>query len=432
LQPPRCNAARPRSAVRCATVDTSRAPIIGFTPNTWAAGWSSRRRILQGLAERGWPTLYSSGPMTVWDIGMPGWREQPWLPAVAHCGHLRVDVPGRLLVSWPTKPFYERLALRAHARHLRRSCGAPAGNHVALLFHPRFWPQVHHLEPRFVVYYTYDAHRLAPGWTSELAHHEAQLVERADLIVAYSQGMLDCLPGSGPQRGFVLPTGVDMAPFERADAQACPADLERIPRPRLGYVGRVNQKLDYALVLDVARRRPRWHWVFVGAVGASADGRFATDRNAEALWMQCRALPNVHVFGSRPHADVPRYLMNMDVNVMCYRTQGHGWWSEIFPLKSMEYLAAGKPIVSTPVKSIQRFGDTLAIAATANEWIAAIEHAVAAGGIGTAQSRRDVARANTWDQRIDRLHGLIVESLQRPAWRKMPLPDATASALELN
>jgi glycosyltransferase involved in cell wall biosynthesis len=117
------------------------------------------------------------------------------------------------------------------------------------------------------------------------------------------------------------------------------------------------------------------------------------------------------------HDDVPPYLLNMDVNVMCYRTHGTGWWSEIFPLKSMEYLAAGKPIVSAPVKSMLRFHDNLAVATTVSEWLDAIEHALVMGGVGTAASRRELARANTWDHKIDCLQGWILDLLENTSRR---------------
>jgi glycosyltransferase involved in cell wall biosynthesis len=115
----------------------------------------------------------------------------------------------------------------------------------------------------------------------------------------------------------------------------------------------------------------------------------------------------------KPHEDIPRYLRHMDVNVMCYRTDRRGWWSEIFPLKSFEYLAAGRPIVSAPVKTMTAFAGDMAIASTPEEWIEAIGHALSAGGVGTVRSRRQRARENTWDHRIDRLHGWMLEALAR-------------------
>ncbi len=389
-------------------------PIIGFTPNTWSVGASSRGRILSGLADRGWPTIYCSGASTIWEIGRRDWRLQPWLRAVDVHDEMRIDRPGRLLVRWPSRPRVDRVALALHAAGLRRTFDAESSAApVALLFHPMFWPYVAHLSPRLLVYYAYDAYRLAPGWTDALACDEAALVERADLVIAYSASMLEELPGDAARRGRVLPPGVDAERFSVAHSAPCPADLARIPRPRIGYVGRINQKLDFRLVLEVAARRPEWHWCFVGAIGATAEGRFAADHEAEALWARCRALPNVHVLGPKKPADVPPYLTHMDVNAMCYRTDAGGWWSAIFPLKSLEYLAAGRPVISSRVPSMLPYRENMAFAATTDEWIDAIAHGLA-GGVGTPASRFEVARANAWDDRIDRLHEWIADALERP------------------
>lgn|GEM_PF-587898 len=393
--------------------DPLRRPIVGFTQNVWSEQWTSRGRILSGLADRKWPTLYSSGARTIWDLRNGALGTSAWRHTIRNDGNLRVDIPGRLLLRWPTVPLFDRIALATHGRHLRRGAtGWSRCPSIALLFHPAFYPYVDHIEPRLLVYYACDAYRLMPGWTDELERHESDLLDRADLVLAYSQGMLDLMPGDTARRGVVLPTGVDIESFSKVALAPAPPDLQRIPHPRLGYVGRINQKLDFALILQMAEQRPNWHWVFVGNVGAEPNGRFAADAEAETLWSRCRALPNVHVLGNKPHDDVPLYLTNMDVNLMCYRTHGTGWWSEIFPLKSMEYLAAGKPVVCAPVKSMLGYSDNIAIASTVREWIDAIEHALSSGGRGTPLSRRAVALANTWDHRIDLLQHLLLQALQ--------------------
>jgi glycosyltransferase involved in cell wall biosynthesis len=284
-----------------------------------------------------------------------------------------------------------------------------------------FWPYVRHLRPRHVIYYAYDAHRLAPGWTDDNERFEEDLVARADLIIAFSQGMLDHMPETARAAGRVLPTGVDAALFRAAPDMPPPPDLACIPKPRIGYAGRINQKLDFALVRKIADLKPGWHWVFTGSVGASADGRFAADAGAESLWLQCRDLPNVHVLEQKPHDEVPRILQHMDVNVMCYRTSAEGWWSEIFPLKMLEYLAIGRPVVSTPVKSVVPFAANVAIASTPGQWIEAIEHALANDGVGTAESRRSVALNNTWDQRIDCLDGWMRDLVMPESSVRSPL-----------
>ncbi len=388
----------------------SRSPLIAFTPNSWGNGWGSRQRILKGLADRGWPAIYSTGTWTVWDIGSPQWYEAPWFHGSTFEGKVQIDRPGKLGARWPTKPWFDHLALSRHAEHLiSQVAGGNNRKSIALLFHPLFFPYLKYLQPSRVIYYAYDAHSLSPDWTEALTRSEEELVERADLVMAFSEGMLERMPAGAMEKGRVLSTGVDMHLFDQALGEGIPRDLASIPSPRIGYTGRINQKLDFALVLEIARQRPEWQWVFIGPVGAKAYGQFAADPESESLWQQCLRLPNVHWLGQKTHEEVPLYLTHLDVNVMCYRTTQEGWWSTIFPLKSMEYLAAGQPIVSAPVQSMRAFQDCLAMVSNAKEWIEAIEMALSYGGVGTRESRRSVARNNGWDDRIDRLEHWILE-----------------------
>jgi glycosyltransferase involved in cell wall biosynthesis len=111
----------------------------------------------------------------------------------------------------------------------------------------------------------------------------------------------------------------------------------------------------------------------------------------------------VHFLGSKPHTDVPRYLQNVDVNVMCYRTSEGGWWTDIYPLKLHEYLAVGKPVVASDIDAVREFSAVVAIAATTKDWIAALTKAIEGTGVGNVAERQLVAGMNSWDERVDTL-----------------------------
>ena len=162
--------------------------------------------------------------------------------------------------------------------------------------------------------------------------------------------------------------------------------------------------------------RPDWHWVLLG------ESYLQTEPDAGWMnaWNAFRALPNVHYLGSRRLDEVASYAANMDVNTICYRTGGAGWWSFGSPNKLHESLALGKPLVATPLETIRPFAHAVHLADTAEEWIAAIRHAVDAGGIGTSDQRRAVAWQNTWDRRVDLLEGWLFEMIGRGDARARP------------
>jgi glycosyltransferase involved in cell wall biosynthesis len=203
-----------------------------------------------------------------------------------------------------------------------------------------------------------------------------------------------------------LPNAADVDSFIAAAGCECPADLAAIPRPRIGYAGAINIKIDLELVLEIARNRPGYHWAFLGACPLNEDGR-------DPLWEACLRTPNIHYLGPKRHTEVSAYLHHMDVNVMCYRTAGGGWWIRGYPLKLHEQLAVGKPVVSAPLETVRPFANVVALAETPAEWTAAIECALVSGGVGTPEQRRAIARQNTWDQRVDVLEGWLLEMLDR-------------------
>jgi glycosyltransferase involved in cell wall biosynthesis len=240
----------------------------------------------------------------------------------------------------------------------------------------------------------------------ETAQRDA--VHDADLLIATTADIADALPPSHGRRAHVLANGVDYDRFIAAANSPCPAEIADIPRPRIGHCGVINRKLDYGLVEEIALRRTDWHWVFIGPEwGLSPTGDADTIASYHA-WQRCRRLPNVHHIGLQPPEKFIPCLHHMDVNVICNRTDG-GWWQAAYPLKFHEYLATGRPIVATPIRSLQEFTGVSAFVTGVDSWIDALEHAIENGGVGTSEARRAVARRNDWGVRVDEFESLLGE-----------------------
>lgn len=373
----------------------------------------NRQQLLSRLARRGWPLVYSTGALSLWDRETPAWQKAPWLPDMEPHDGVWIDSPGRLTARWPKVPWLDCLATKAHARNLlRRAAPRVGADGIGYLFRPRFLPYVDALRSRYLVYHAYDVFSLTPEWTDKFAAMERAVVARADLIIGTTQDILDRLPPGGRAPRQLLPNGVDASAFAVGSSYPVPPDLAAIPQPRIGYVGRINRKVDFALVAAIAQQRPSWHWVFVGPV---QDGGGAPDLDAanQPGFAISKSLPNVHFLGCKPRQDLPAYMGHIDVNVMCYR-QGGGWWIGIHPLKLYEYLAVGRPVISTPLQSIQCERHVVDIVSGVDEWIAAIERALAGHGTGTLAARRAAAFANSWRKRVDQLDLWLREMLAQP------------------
>jgi glycosyltransferase involved in cell wall biosynthesis len=259
-----------------------------------------------------------------------------------------------------------------------------------------FFPYVDKIRADYLIYHVYDLYDHAPGWNDNFERDERALIRRADLVIAASEQMAERLHAKVRREVHVLPNGADVAAFDKTlnSCASLPTDLRAIPRPRLGYVGSLHPQVDYGLVADLARRQPDWHFVFVGHAVSHTDPR------ADAERATCAALANVHFLGGKPVHEVPQYMVNMDVNLMCYRLSEGTWIKAGYPLKLHEYLAAGRPIVSVDMPTVRPFSEVIQLATGVDDWQQAIECAVLTGGRGSPESRRAIAAQNSWDKRV--------------------------------
>lgn len=367
-----------------------------MAPNPWDGQWVNRQQLFSriGLSQ---PVLYTMGGFFLWHRHSQEWQQARWMGAMSRADNVWVDHAPKLFTRVPRWKWLDRLCLQLQAQRWRRLLGrhgdAPL---VAYVFHPMFEPYLEYLRPDHVVYHVYDLYDHMPGWNDELARAEQRLIARADLVVAASDAMADGLRRKGADKVQTLPNGANVEAFNAAaDApDSEPDDLRSIPHPRLGWVGSLHPEVDYAMIATLAQRESGWQFVLVGDPSPQANARAESDRAA------CRACPNVHFLGGRPIDEVPRYVANMDVNLMCYRLADDQWIKGIYPLKLHEYLAAGRPVISANIPSVQPFAEVVRIANGTDDWHAAITAALQGVGQGSSESRRAVASQNGWNGRV--------------------------------
>jgi glycosyltransferase involved in cell wall biosynthesis len=248
------------------------------------------------------------------------------------------------------------------------------------------------LPSRLLVYDCLDAVAAFRPGSSAVESAEAALAERADVVLATSPA-LEARMRRHNARTVLVPNAADYDHFSRRVAsREIPADLRGLPRPVIGYVGEVAAWFDTDLVLRLARRHPAWSIVLVGP--ATAEARHAL------------AGTNVHLLGRRPYPELPRYLAGFDCCLIPFRASP--LTAAVSPVKLYEYLAAGKPIVSTPLPSVLPFAREVLVAAD-ERFLEAVEEAVAnRHDAVAAEARRRCARAHTWDHRVAR----ILEALE--------------------
>lgn len=251
-----------------------------------------------------------------------------------------------------------------------------------------------HLAASAVVYDCMDELSLFRGAPPELLEREAELLRRADLVFTGGASLYAAKVGRHPS-AHLFASSIDVAHFARArQAGEDPADQAAIPRPRLGYFGVIDERIDLALLDGIAAARPEWQLVIVGPV-AKIDPADLPRR------------PNLHYPGMKAYTELPDYLAGWDVAMLPFALNESTRF--ISPTKTPEYLAAGKPAVATPIRDVVKpYGERglVRIAATVEEWVSAVEEEMA---------RAPQARAE-WEAQVDEL--LATTSWDR-VWRGM-------------
>ncbi len=254
-------------------------------------------------------------------------------------------------------------------------------------------PELYDLE-RFstVIYHAVDDIAAQPGMPAKaITEAEAALVRRADLVFATSPLLRERHAEAGARRCIFLPNVADAEHFGSALAAgiAVPPDLAALASPRIGFVGAVSgYKLDFALLREVALARPHYSFVLIGQVG---EGDPWTDI------APLRAIPNLHLLGPRPYAALPAYLAG--INVALLPSAANAYTAAMFPMKLFEYLAAGLPVVATPLPALRDFSPLILVAPPEPEAFAAAVDLALRGGGSPLDARLAAARAHTYAAR---------------------------------
>ncbi|MDD9904225.1 MAG: hypothetical protein OXT06_11700 [Rhodospirillaceae bacterium] len=384
--------------------------ILAFGWNPWSDYWMPRQQYLSRFGARGWPVAYTAGSPFAYELRPK--RRDPQHRLFGQfetMSNVHVFRPGLLPPRWPRWPAYDGMVLRREVRRLKSIGNAAALEKIAFITHPRFADYLDHLDKMRVVYFSEDAFSLMPGATETERRKEAKLVDRADLIVTCAQSMADCLPGHWQDRTKILRNGVDFSAYENGRSAPCPADLDAVPEPRVGYTGSLNLKVDFPLIAAISRARPEVHWVLIGPVNLPETPNTEDQAAILAGYRETCARPNVHYLGSKPFYELPRYMANMTVNTMCYRTDGDGWWKAIDPLKTNEYMASGKPIISADLVNVRPYADCLQITHSTDGWLAALDHALTTDPSQVSARGIERARQNDWEIMTDSFEELLLE-----------------------
>lgn len=255
-------------------------------------------------------------------------------------------------------------------------------------------------EERFV-YYCVDEYAQFEGFDVDaLGASERRLLQHVDVVITSSQALFEAKRTLHPNVHLVR-HGVDVEHFSRALTPGLerPKEMKGFTGPVIGFFGLVHHWIDVDLLVDVAHRLPHAQFVLIGQVFADVNG--------------LRALPNVHLLGRRPYADLPAYCAAFDVAILPFKRNEFSRY--INPIKLREYLAAGLPVVSTPIPEAEIFAPEVTLAAGAEAFAQACRDAIERSCIQDRVRRSASMAGETWDTVVQRLSAIVMGRPESPA-----------------
>jgi glycosyltransferase involved in cell wall biosynthesis len=252
---------------------------------------------------------------------------------------------------------------------------------------------VRHLKPEKVIYYCVDewsAFSFLDG--KSMQEMEAQLIADSDMVFVSAETLLQTKRPLNP-RTYLVPHGVDNEHFAQARQAATPIapELVDLPRPIVGFWGSIHDWVDLEMIAYMARRHPEWSIVLVG--------RGSCDVGALA------GLPNVHLLGGRPYASLPSYAKGFSAAILPFKI--NRLTESVNPIKLREYLAAGLPVVSTPLPEVKSFSDLVRIGRTPADFTTQVELALEETGEAAASRRVAAIGKDTWHSRVEYMSTLV-------------------------
>ncbi|HET6779276.1 MAG TPA: glycosyltransferase [Gemmatimonadales bacterium] len=274
---------------------------------------------------------------------------------------------------------------------------------LAWLYTPMALPLALWLDPEAAVYDCMDELSLFAGAPAELLDLEEELLEYADVMFTGGPSLYRAKQSRHPNV-HCFPSSVDAGHFRLRDTAGNEVseadDQAELAHPRLGFYGVIDERLDLEIVRRLAEAHPEWQIVLVGPV-VKIDPA------------QLPRIQNIHYFGQRSYEELPRYLAGWDVCLLPFaRNEATKF---ISPTKTLEYMAAELPIVSTPITDVaEPYGHIVYLGGTPEEFIRACEEAMSSSPeerAARAEQMRQVLAGTSWDVTVSAMDKLLAEAM---------------------
>ncbi len=267
-------------------------------------------------------------------------------------------------------------------------------DYAAWFYTPMMLPLAEALKPRAVIYDCMDELSAFKNAPAELKQLEAELFSRADMVFTGGRSLYESKKGQH-ESVHLFPSSIDVNHFKQALDVEPAKDIAALPAPKIGFIGVIDERLDIDLLGKAADLRPEVQFIMIGPV-VKIDEADLPRRE------------NIHYLGGRDYKELPSYLAGMQAAMMPFALNESTKF--ISPTKTPEYLAAGLPVVSTPIRDVVTpYGDEglVHIANTPEEFASAIDRALEAELTEHRRRATEFLSGNSWDMTFEKMWELI-------------------------
>ena len=372
-----------------------------------APQFGSRQQIALQLAKRGHRVFYVEVPRSLHSFVT---APEAIVPYLRRMGHKRAITESLLIYTPPPViPFYyNQFSTWANNHILVRYLETTLENlrwsvDVFWTYWPNSASMIGFLGEQLTVYHCIDNFPQARYTFSSRATirgMEDTLWRTVDLVLVRTPGLIKGRESLN-QNTHLLPGGVDTDRFNPATVPKPPPYLTSISSPRIGFLGTIDDRLDFDLLLSVVRELPEMNFVFVGPL-----------RRHLADVGRMRAQSNVHFVSPCTPDEAPSVMSAFDVGLIPYRI--NAYTEGVSPIKLYEYLAMEKPVVATPLPYVLRERDCVSIAEDSGSFVRLLKAAIAnPGDPKLRRTRRERAKAHSWELHADTIERLLSTTLDK-------------------
>ena len=370
-------------------------PIIVHSHLGWDWVWQRPQQFLSRFSRRH-QILFVEGPTPAEDVTepVPELREVAEFPNITI---MRMKMPAS---RWFDGAWVDKQRRRLVQELLAGPLGLRFRDSIQWFYDPMAVTAfAGHMDEQAIVFDCMDQLSQFKGAPKELLRRERELLHVADVVFAGGPKIgRDKIKYNANTHSYGC--GVDVKHFgtARTAATAIPADVAHLQGPVFGFFGVVDERMDYELVAALADANPEGHVVIIGPM-TKIDPATVPQR------------PNLHWLGGRDYSLLPAYVKRFDVCLMPFALNEATEY--INPTKALEYMATGKPIVSTPVEDVVlQFSAVVKISKDSADFVALCKEAAARPDAVCIKRGREMAQRNSWESIVEAMEGHIADAIE--------------------